>query len=212
MAIALFIVHLGCVGSDCPPYEDYSKGCADCSDKEVLTRFHELWYHNKGTWRENRWMGIETLQNPNDVWIAQEVIFETKPDFIVEAGAYKGGSAALWAMILREVNPEGRVISIDIEKQFEEAKTLSVVRERVDFIVGSSTSPEVVAEIKDRVKGKKVLVILDSSHKKPHNRQPRRRTTFPRLHCDAPYFLSCRIVVKPAVIILQAHPLSLANW
>jgi len=39
----------------------------------------------------------------------------TSPDFIVETGTFRGGSAALWAMVLQQINPEGRVITIDIE-------------------------------------------------------------------------------------------------
>ncbi len=45
---------------------------------------------------ENKWFGIPTQQNPNDVWIIQEIISETKPDFIVETGTAWGGSALLW--------------------------------------------------------------------------------------------------------------------
>ncbi|MBW2295396.1 MAG: hypothetical protein JRG94_24275 [Deltaproteobacteria bacterium] len=39
---------------------------------------------------------------------------------------------------------------------------------KVDFLLGSSTSPEIVAEVKRRVKGKRVLIILDSLHTKEH--------------------------------------------
>ena len=43
----------------------------------------------------NKWYGISTLQNPVDAWIIQEILYEVKPDLIVETGAFKGGSAAL---------------------------------------------------------------------------------------------------------------------
>jgi cephalosporin hydroxylase len=42
------------------------------------------------------------------------------------------------------------------------------VQERVDFLIGSSTDPGIVAEVGRRVKGKSVLVILDSDHRKDH--------------------------------------------
>jgi cephalosporin hydroxylase len=170
IVIALNVACIGCVsaGEDCPPCAECKEIAPDCSEKTVLTQFHKLWYSSNHTWKKNTWMGIKTMQSPQDVWIAQEVIFETKPDFIVECGAYHGGSAAMWAMILKEANPEGRVISIDIEDRFDKAKELSIVKERVEFIVGSSTAPEVVAKIKEEVSGKKVLVILDSLHKKHH--------------------------------------------
>ena len=136
-------------------------------------RFHNLFYENPYTLKQNRWMGISTIQNPNDVWITQEILFEVKPDFIVEAGAYKGGSAAMWAMILREVNPAGRVITIDIEDLVSEARKLPIFKERVDFLLGSSTSPEIVGEVRRRVAGHSVVVILDSDHRKNHVLQER---------------------------------------
>jgi cephalosporin hydroxylase len=134
----------------------------------TIDRFHELYYNSRFTNGANRWMGVHAVQNPNDVWIIQEILFEVKPDFVVEAGTYKGGGAALWAMILREVNPAGRVITIDIEDQVTDAKQLPIYRERVDFLLGSSTAPEVVAEVKRRVAGHGVVFILDSNHRKEH--------------------------------------------
>jgi cephalosporin hydroxylase len=138
------------------------------SPRATLDRFHNLFYNSPFTIRANRWMGIKTVQNPNDTWITQEILFEVKPDFLVEAGTYKGGSAAMWAMVLREINPASRVITIDIEDQAGDAKKLPIFQERVDFLVGSSTAPNIVAEVKRRVAGRSVVLILDSNHRKEH--------------------------------------------
>lgn len=139
------------------------------SDEEVIERFHYIWADPKksGFWA-NTWFGIPTVQNPMDAWITQEIIFEVKPDYIIEAGSYQGGSAALWATILEQVNPEGKIISIDVEYRTAEAEKLPIVQRRVEYIVGSSTDPEIVADIRARTEGKKVLVILDSLHTKDH--------------------------------------------
>lgn len=139
------------------------------TDEEAIIRFYEIWNDPKraGFWG-NTWFGISTLQNPMDVWITQEIISEVKPDFIIETGTLQGGSAALWATILEQVNPDGRVITIDIDDTTARAKKLSIVQRKVDFYIGSSTDPKIVADIKSRVQGKKVLVILDSLHAKHH--------------------------------------------
>jgi cephalosporin hydroxylase len=139
---------------------------ATCTDDAVVHRFHQLWYENHQTWEQNKWFGLQTSQNPMDVWIMEELIVETKPDYIIECGTWNGGSAALLALILSQANPAGRVLSIDIEDRTQEARKLSIVKEKVEFIAGSSTAPEVVAKITGRVKGKKVLVLLDSDHHK----------------------------------------------
>ena len=84
------------------------------SEREIVDRFHKHFYDSQ-VWLTARWLGVPTAQNPNDAWIHQEIIASVKPDFIVEAGTWNGGSAALWATILQQVNPTGRVITIDIK-------------------------------------------------------------------------------------------------
>jgi cephalosporin hydroxylase len=49
-----------------------------------------------------------------------------------------------------------------------EARKLPIVKKNVEFLLGSSTSPEIVQQVRERVKGKKVLVLLDSDHHAPH--------------------------------------------
>jgi cephalosporin hydroxylase len=118
---------------------------------------------------KNKFLGIRTAQNPSDAWIVMEIMHEVKPDLIVETGSYHGGSAALWAVVLEHINPDGRVITIDIEDQREQrAMELPISKRRVDFLLGSSTDPEVVAEVHRRAQGKRVLVVLDSLHSKEH--------------------------------------------
>jgi cephalosporin hydroxylase len=138
------------------------------SPRATVERFHELYYNSPYTNGVNRWMGIRAVQNPNDVWIIQEILFEVKPDFLVETGTFKGGSAVMWALLLREINPSSRIITIDIEDQAAEAKALPIFQERVDFLVGSSTAPQMIAEVKRRVAGRRAVVLLDSNHRKEH--------------------------------------------
>lgn len=130
----------------------------------TLDAFHQLWYSSPDTLPKNRWLGIPAEQNPMDLWITQEILFDTKPDFVVECGSLFGGSAVEWATVLAQINPTGRVISIDIQDRMGEARKLPIAKERVDFLVGSSTDPEIVSEVARRVQGKKIFVLLDSRH------------------------------------------------
>ena len=151
-------------GSEIAPV---SRGGRPQSQQEIIDNFHKLIYES-AAWDTTRWLGVLSQQNPNDAWIHQEIIFNVKPDFIVETGTLHGGSAALWATILQQVNPKGRIITIDIEDKAAEAKKLPIVKQHVDFLIGSSTDPAIVAEVQKRVRGRKVLVILDSDHHKEH--------------------------------------------
>jgi cephalosporin hydroxylase len=137
-------------------------------EQVIVDRYARLFYADRNTLWSNQWFGIPTWQNPNDAWIIQEIISEVKPDYIIEAGTFAGGSAALWATILREVNPAGKVITIDIEDHSARAKNLSIVKQIVTFLIGSSTDAAVVSKIAEQVKGKHVLVILDSNHARDH--------------------------------------------
>jgi cephalosporin hydroxylase len=137
------------------------------AEQEVVDRFHKLFY-DSDIWKSTKWLGVRTAQNPNDAWIHQEIIAQVKPDFIVETGTWHGGSAALWATILQQVNPDGRVITLDINDNVSAAKELPIVKDKVEFLLGSSVDPAIVAQVTKRVQGKKVLVILDSDHHKNH--------------------------------------------
>lgn len=142
---------------------------ASLSRDEIIRRFHQLWNEDLDTHFKNRFLGVSTLQNPLDVWITQELFFEVKPQVVVEAGTYHGGSALLWATLLAPVDPEAEVITIDIEDQREPlAKRHPLAHDKVTFLLGSSTDPAIVAEVARRVEGKRTMVILDSLHTAEH--------------------------------------------
>jgi cephalosporin hydroxylase len=142
-------------------------GDRDIPDERLINNFTRL-YHRLGIRDRTKWLGISTLENPSDMWSIQEIITETKPDFIVETGTFKGAGATFYATVLQNVNPAGKVITVDIKPQFEEAAGLKLFQERVEFIEGSSVSEEVINRIAARIKGARVLVTLDSDHHMNH--------------------------------------------
>lgn len=166
--LLLVLAAIGCGDAGEPRAHGDPSGPLRLSREQVIDAFHSLFYRSRSTWSRNTWLGIPTQQNPNDVWITQEILFEVKPDVVVEAGTAAGGSALLWAMILEHVNPDARVITIDIADQAQEARRHPIALERVRFLLGSSTDPEIVAEVRREVEGKRVLVILDSDHAQHH--------------------------------------------
>lgn len=136
-------------------------------DQEVVKRFMQI-YFKSGAWFTTGWLGVQTVQMPSDNWMMQEIITATKPDYIIEAGTYHGGASLFYATVLSQVNPSGRVITIDINPQVAAASKFPIFKERVSVITGSSTAPEVVDRIAKEVKGRVVLVTLDSLHTKDH--------------------------------------------
>lgn len=116
------------------------------------------------------WMGRPVIQLPEDMLRIQEVIFSTQPDVIIETGVAHGGSLIFYSSLCKAME-RGRVVGIDIEirphnRQAIEAHPLS---DRITLIEGSSTAPNIVAQVKAQVQpGQTVLVILDSNHSYDH--------------------------------------------
>ena len=133
-------------------------------DAELMRLFHKLpiwdnlWFHN-----------IKIGKNPVDLWVMQDIIWEIRPDFIIETGTFRGGSALFWANVLNGIGlTNSRVITVDISDYTYEASEHPLWKQYVDFYLGSSTDPQIVAAIARQVRGKKTLVTFDSDHRAPH--------------------------------------------
>ena len=57
---------------------------------------------------------------------------------------------------------------LDIVNKSKEARQHPLAMERVRFLLGSSTAPEIVEEVRGEIEGKRVMVILDSDHSRAH--------------------------------------------
>lgn len=133
---------------------------------DIINKFHKIYYKAGfvgGTWQDTYWLGTLILKYPSDLWIYQEIIYKLKPDIIIECGTYKGGSAFFLATICELVN-NGKVLTIDSEIQEERPQ-----HNRIQYFLGSSTSEEIVEQVKKKIREKdKIMVILDSDHHKEH--------------------------------------------
>lgn len=131
----------------------------------ITKHFHTLYYGtSKQTWENTYWFGTPLLKCPMDLWIYQEIIHEVKPDVILECGTKDGGSARFMAHLLDILN-HGRIITVDIAQP----SIPPPAHPRIEYILGSSTAPETVSKVKSRIQpGEKVMVILDSDHRRDH--------------------------------------------
>jgi cephalosporin hydroxylase len=121
-------------------------------------------FYRSSAWSETWWLGVQVLKNSLDLWIYQEIMAETRPEVIVETGTYKGGSALYLASIC-DLLGVGEVVSVDIRPVSDEYPS----HPRITYHGGrSSTDPEVVGEIHDRVAGRRAMTILDSDHSQTH--------------------------------------------
>lgn len=130
----------------------------------VAKAFHKIYYHWAGpqTWERNHFHGTKVLKCPFDLWTYQEIIYETKPELIIECGTFNGGSTMYFSSLF-DLMGEGQIVSIDISPQPDLPS-----HPRARFIRASSVAPEVVEEMKQLANGKRTMVILDSDHSRDH--------------------------------------------
>jgi cephalosporin hydroxylase len=170
----------------------------DPDREEIIRRFAELWWSDRSILFGQTWLGVPTLQHPFDAWVTQEIIAETRPERIVEAGGLCGGSATMWATILDNLVPDGRVITIDLHDNMDKARTIDVFNRRVDFLNGSTVDPAIIGRVATMADGHRTMVILDSAHNAPH--------VAAELRAYAPLVSpGCYLIVQDGVV--NGHPL-----
>jgi cephalosporin hydroxylase len=117
------------------------------------------------------WMGRPIIKFPQDIIALQEVIWQVKPDLIIETGIAHGGSIIFSASMLELLGNDGKVIAVDIDirKHNRDEIEKHPMMKRITMLEGSSVSSEIVQQITDYAKGfKKVMVCLDSNHTHQH--------------------------------------------
>lgn len=116
------------------------------------------------------WMGRPIIQLPEDMIRMQEVIYEVKPDVILETGVAHGGSLVFYASLCKAME-KGRVIGIDIEIRPRNRAAIETheLKPYITLIEGSSTDSATVEQARSLIRpSERVLVILDSCHTKEH--------------------------------------------
>ena len=138
------------------------------SDRNITEKFEQTYYNSLVWLTSTSWLGVPSEQTPTDNWSMQEIITEIRPDYIIETGTANGGTTLFYATVLSNVNPDGKVITVDVDPKVDKASTLPIWKQSVEVIVGSSVDPKVTDHIAREVSGKKVLVTLDSLHTHDH--------------------------------------------
>jgi cephalosporin hydroxylase len=105
----------------------------------------------------------------------QEIIWELKPDLIIETGIAHGGSLIFYASLLELISAcgggEGEVLGIDIEIRPHNRAAIEAhpMKKRITMIEGSSIDPEVIAQVHQHAQSKQsTIVCLDSNHNHGH--------------------------------------------
>jgi cephalosporin hydroxylase len=107
-----------------------------------------------------RYFGVQTLKNPLDFWIYQELITDLRPDVIIEVGNRFGGSALALAHIC-DLMGKGRIIGLDVDH--EQLSPVTRAHQRITLLEGDACGS--FHRVQEMIgPEEQVLVIEDSSH------------------------------------------------
>lgn len=122
------------------------------------------------------WLGRPIIQFPQDMIALQEIIWEVKPDMIIETGIAHGGSLIFSASMLTLLEAcgeieSGKVLGIDIDIREHNKKAIEAhpMNKKITMFQGSSIDEEMIKRVHEFAKsGKRILVCLDSNHTHEH--------------------------------------------
>jgi cephalosporin hydroxylase len=133
---------------------------------EVLVKAdRHNWLH------QTNWLGEPILQLPQDMFALQEIIFKTRPQYIVEVGVAWGGSLLFYATLMQALGGKG-IIGVDIfipEDLKARISAFGALSDRISWILGSSLEAGTFQEVGALLRGsREVMVVLDSHHSHDH--------------------------------------------
>ena len=136
----------------------------------VATRDWFLHASNHGYSYHFSWLGLPIIQYPQDIIAMQEIIWEVKPDLIIETGIARGGSLVFYASML-ELLGRGMVLGVDVDIRAHNRKAIEnhPMAKRITMYEGSSVEESMAARVRKYAKDyNTVLVALDSNHTHAH--------------------------------------------
>lgn len=140
-------------------------GLQDAARELLVRADRHHWIH------QTTWFGEPILQLPQDMFALQEIIFTTRPRFVVEVGVAWGGSLLFYSTLLHALG-EGQVIGIDVfipADLRERLARFGRISERIQLLEGSSIDAAMVERIRALIGASRdVLVVLDSDHTHDH--------------------------------------------
>ena len=149
------------------------------ADWFIKANSHKYSYHF-------RWLGRPIIQYPQDMAAMQEIIWEVRPDLVIETGIAHGGSLIFSASMLALLDLTDAIqqkstlilgqskrkvlgLDIDIRPHNREAIEAHPLASYIQMIQGSSIDQGVVEQVKSIARGySKILVCLDSNHTHEH--------------------------------------------
>lgn len=150
------------------------------TDAWLLKAFEKKYMYNF------EWLGRPIIQTPVDMVAIQELIWQIKPDLIIETGIAHGGSLIMSASMLAlldmcdaidsglsldPIKTQRKVVGIDIDIRDHNRRAIEAhpMASRIQMLQGSSVSSEVIEQVRQIAESyNRIIVFLDSNHTHDH--------------------------------------------
>jgi len=151
----------------------------------IVDAFHRLYYEGRKAGSPT-WLGVHVLKHPFDLITYQEVLVNTRPDWIIETGTAWGGSALYFATIC-DLLGHGHICSVDVVTDVpglyrwaygEDCQIPTETRPqhpRITYLQGNTRDLDTRCAVEDIVnaedvngQGPRIMVTLDSHHDAYH--------------------------------------------
>ncbi|MGE5327318.1 MAG: CmcI family methyltransferase [Deltaproteobacteria bacterium] len=119
-------------------------------------------YQTQIVFQKVSWMGIPARKMVLDSWVYQDIVYETRPEIIIEIGNKFGGSTLFLAHLL-DLLGKGEVIGVDIDHSEFRPR-----HPRIKLVTGDSSANETVTRVEELAAGRQGMVIHDGDHSTPH--------------------------------------------
>ena len=152
-----------------PPAGPHPSASANQPDVETTVRdFNRIFYDGPQAaplFKTTSWLGVNAQKCPMDTWIYQEILWEKRPELIVETGVFAGGSTLFLASMFDLIGA-GEVLAIDITLRYVDERVPR--HPRIRLVEGNSIDPAIASQVRAACRGRRTMVILDSDHTRAH--------------------------------------------
>jgi cephalosporin hydroxylase len=126
----------------------------------LVDEYHK-YYYCSGRWQRTSWLGVDAKQCAEDLIVLQQVIWDTKPDLVIETGTFNGGTAYFFGTLFDQIGA-GEILTIDIDHSRLDPK--AVAHPRVTAHLADSQTEETRDFAAARAEGKRTMVYLGADH------------------------------------------------
>lgn len=129
------------------------------SNLEMTLRQWTERYQREIVFDRVHYRGVPSWKNVCDLWVIQEIIWETQVERVIEIGVQHGGTMLWLSDLMRNFRGDrGLIVSVDLKPPALE------IPGNVRLVLGDSVAPETIERVKMLCANHRTMLIADGDH------------------------------------------------